>query len=94
MLNKTKISAVLLTLCLATSATLHAEEVSLENEVAQLLSQSVASTQQELSYDIQSAMQTWVNQISNSEEGTYATKTNITDLDSHIGKAVKHETEE
>ena len=91
MLNKTKISAALLTLCLATTA--HAEEVSLENLVGQMLSQSVASMQQNLSYDIQGAVVTAVDEISNSDEVIYATKTSNTDMDSQIEKAKKRETE-
>jgi hypothetical protein len=43
----TKISAVLLALGLATTA--HAEKISLERMVSQMLAQSVANVQQELS---------------------------------------------
>ena len=90
MLNKAKISAVLLTLSLAFTATSHAEEVSLERLVSHILSQSVASVQQELSYDIQGAVLTATNQFSPYKEETYATKTSIRDLDSNIEVTVKH----
>ena len=93
MLNRTKISAVLLTLSLATAATSHAEEVSLERLVSHMLSQSVASVQQELSNDIQGAVLTAANQFSIYQEERYATKTSITDLDSKIEETVKHAAE-
>ncbi|MFT4938684.1 MAG: molecular chaperone DnaK (HSP70) [Paraglaciecola sp.] len=93
MLNKTKIAAILLTLSLATTATSHAEEVSLERLVSHMLSQSIASVQEELSYDIQGAVLTVTNQFSLYEEETYATKISIIDLDSDIEATVMHEVE-
>jgi hypothetical protein len=95
MLNPTKISAILLTLTLglATTATSHAEEVSLEGLVAQILSQSAVSLQQELNNDIQGAMLTAANQFNIYEEEIYATKTSITDLDSNFEETDKHAAE-
>jgi hypothetical protein len=93
MLNKTKISAVLFTLSLATTAISHAEEVSLENLVGQMLSQSVTSVQQELRNDIKGSVLTAAHQFSLYEDGSYATNTSITDLNSQIEVTVKHEAE-
>jgi len=93
MLNKTKISAVLFTLSLATTAISHAEEVSLENLVGQILSQSVTSVQQELRNDIKGSVLTAAYQFSLYEDGSYATNTSITDLNSQIEVTVKHEAE-
>jgi hypothetical protein len=93
MLNKTKISAVLFTLSLATTAISHAEEVSLENMVGQMLSQSVKSVQQELRNDIKGSVLTAAHQFSLYEDGPYAINTSITDLDSQVEVTVRHEAE-
>jgi hypothetical protein len=58
MLYKITISAVLFTLSLATTATYRAEDLSLENVVGQMLSQSVTSVQQALGNDIKGAVLT------------------------------------
>jgi predicted HicB family RNase H-like nuclease len=91
MLNLTKISVVLLTLGLATSAT--AEEVSLEQLVSQTLSMSVVSIQQQLNIDIQGAVLTTVNQFNIYEEKTYAAKISSSDLDSHSEEKAKQTAE-
>jgi hypothetical protein len=91
MLNLTKISAVLLTLGLATSAT--AEEVSIEQIVSQTLSMSVMSIQQQLNNDIQGAVLTAVNQFNIYQEKTYATKISSSDLDSHSEEKAKQTAE-
>jgi hypothetical protein len=93
MLNRTKISALLLTLSLATSVNVQAEEVSLEQFIGHMLSQSVASVQQELSNNIQGAVTTVTNQFSIYEEETYATKTSINDIDSNVDAKVKLQAE-
>jgi hypothetical protein len=93
MLNRTKISAVLLTLSLATTATVHAEEVSLEGLISNMLAQSVASVQQELNNSIQGAVLTAVNEFNIFEEETYATKTSITDLNADVEVTAKQEAE-
>jgi hypothetical protein len=49
--------------------------------VSQMLAQSVANVQQELSYDVQGAVLTAANQFNIYEEESYATKISITDLD-------------
>jgi hypothetical protein len=91
MLNLTKISAILLTASLATATTTQAEEVSLEQLVTHMLSQSVASVQQELSNDIHGAVLTAANEFSIFEEDVYATKTSITDLDSSVENTAKQQ---
>ena len=93
MLNRTKISAVLLTLSLATTVTVHAKEVSLESLVDSMLTQSVASVQQELNNNIQGAVLTAANQFSLYEEEYYATKTSITDLNSDAQANTMHSAE-
>jgi hypothetical protein len=93
MLNKSKISAVLLTLSLATTATVHAEEVSLEGLISNMLAQSVASVQQELNNNIQGAVLTAANEFNIFEEETYATKTSITDLNSDVEVTAKQTAE-
>jgi hypothetical protein len=93
MLNRTKISAVLLTLSLATTATVHAEEVSLEGLISNMLAQSVASVQQELNNSIQGAVLTAVNEFNIFEEEAYATKTSITDLNADVEVTAKQEAE-
>ena len=93
MLNLTKISAVLLTLSLATTATANAEEVSLESLISNMLSQSVAGVQQELKNNIQGAVLTAANQFSLYEEEYYATKTSITDLNSDAQATTMHSAE-
>ncbi|MFT6952520.1 MAG: hypothetical protein ACJAUL_003687 [Paraglaciecola sp.] len=91
MLNKTTISAVLLTLSLANTA--HGEEVSLERYIGNMLAQSVVGVQQELNNNIQGAVLTAANQFSLFEQETYATKTSITDLTAKVENAAKHEAE-
>jgi hypothetical protein len=93
MLNRTKISAVLLTLSLATTATVHGEEVSLEGLISNMLAQSVASVQQELNNSIQGAVLTAANEFNIFEEETYATKTSITDLNSDVEVTAKQTAE-
>jgi hypothetical protein len=93
MLNITKISAVLLTLSLATTAAAHGEEVSLESLIDNMLAQSVASVQQELNNNIQGAVLTAANQFSLYEEKAYATKTTITDLHSEAQASATHAAE-
>ena len=89
MLNLTKTAAVLLTLSLATTATAHAEEVSLEGLISNMLAQSVATAQQELNNNIQGAVLTAANEFNIVEEEAYATKTTITDLHSEIEVTAK-----
>jgi hypothetical protein len=93
MLNKTKISAILLTMSLAATATVHAEEVSLDSFISHMLAQSAASVQQELRNDIQGAVLTAANQFSPYEEESYATNISITDLNSDIESTEKLEVE-
>ncbi|MFT4994256.1 MAG: hypothetical protein ACI965_001279 [Paraglaciecola sp.] len=93
MLNMTKISAVLLTLGLSVTGTSHGEEVSLEYLVSHMLAQSVTTVKQDIRNDIQGAVLTATSQFSLYEEGIYATRTNISDIDPQIAETLKQETE-
>jgi regulator of protease activity HflC (stomatin/prohibitin superfamily) len=93
MLNKTKILAVLLALGLATTATSHAAQVSLESYIGNMLAQSVVSVKQELNNNTQDAVLTAAKKFSLFTEQTYATKTSITDLNAQIVQTAQHESE-
>jgi regulator of protease activity HflC (stomatin/prohibitin superfamily) len=91
MLNKTKMSAVLLTLGLATTATSHAAQTSLESYIGNMLAQSIVSVQQELNNNTQDAVLTAAKKFSLFTEQTYATKTSIIDLNVQIAQTAQHE---
>jgi hypothetical protein len=93
MLNLSKTSAALLTVALTSTASLQAEEISLEQLVDNMTSQSVAIAQQELRYEIQGTVLTAANKFSLYEEATYATKTSITDLNTSIESTVNQQAE-
>jgi hypothetical protein len=93
MLNKTTISAVLLTLSLATTGASYGEEVTLEGYIDNMLAQSIAGVKQELNHNTQAAVFTAANQSSLVVEQTYATKSSITDVNSHMAETATHDTE-
>jgi hypothetical protein len=98
MLNKTKISAILLSLSL-TLGNAHAAETAFENQAVQILSESLASAQQQLSaeitqelndnleqalsYDIQDTLTALANQTRNSENKKTDSKQSIASLEFH-----------
>ena len=82
MFTKSKIAIAALTASLAFGSTAQAAEVSLEQLVSSLMTQAIATTQQELQYSVQEVVLTASNAFSINEQETFLTKVTITDLES------------
>jgi len=88
-----KISALLLTVGVAFTASSQAATVTVEQLAGAMLAQTVAATQAELNNSIQGAVLTATNMFSLEEQETYATKVTITDLSAEPVKEVVKQAE-
>lgn len=80
MFNKLSIAAVVLTSLAFTSAS-HADEVSLESLVGNMVSSALAVTQQDMSFDVQKSILTTNHTINLEEEESISTVVTFTKID-------------
>jgi hypothetical protein len=93
MTNPNKLSALLLTVGLATTFTSQAATVTVEELAGAMLAQTVAATQAELNNSIQGAVLSAANMFSLEEQETYASTVTITDLSSDPKKVTAEQAE-
>ena len=93
MFIKSTFGTMLLTASLALSASTQANTVTVEQLAGAMFAQSVSSTQEELRNSIQGAVLTAANMFSLEDEGVYATKVTITDLNEGVDNDVAKQAE-
>ncbi|WP_340679478.1 hypothetical protein [Paraglaciecola sp.] len=97
MFTLSKIVAVALASSLVFASGVQAKEISVEEYVSTLVTQTVQVASQEIQYGVQAAVLTATNSLSFNEEKAYVAKVIITDIkavtDIKVVKAAKNEAE-